>query len=172
MQTPRRIRISLHEKVMDKFEIVIETPGGSRAKYKYDTDKKHFAVKKLLPAGMVFPYDFGYIPGTTGEDGDPIDALVLSEFTTFTGCHIECRLIGALLAEQGKNEIRNDRFIFIPTSSFLFEDIKSINDLSEELVKQLTDFFINYNKAEGKQFEPLGLADAEKAGKMINAQKK
>ena len=156
---------------MDKFEIVIETPGGSRAKYKYDTDKKHFAVRKLLPAGMVFPYDFGYIPGTSGEDGDPIDALVLSEFTTFAGCHVECRLIGALLAEQGKNDTRNDRFIFIPTSSFLFEKIRAIHDLPQELVTQLTDFFINYNKAEGKEFEPLGLADSEKAAKMINAQK-
>lgn len=157
---------------MDKYEIVIETPGGSRVKYKYDTDKKHFAVRKLLPAGMVFPYDFGYIPGTTGEDGDPVDALVLSEFSTFAGCHVECRLIGSLRAEQGKKDTRNDRFIFIPTSSLLFENVKSIKDLSQELITQLTDFFINYNRAEGKEFEPLGLADVEKAAKMINAQTK
>jgi inorganic pyrophosphatase len=105
---------------MTKYTIVIETPRNSREKYTYDEESKSFFLKKLLPAGMCFPYDFGFIPNTKGEDEDPIDALIISEFGTFPGCKIECRLIGALLAEQTeKNKvIRNDRFFFVPCISW------------------------------------------------------
>ena len=158
---------------MKSTNIIIETPGGSRAKYNYDEKKDLLFVKKLLPAGMVFPYDFGFIPGTKGQDGDPIDAMVIAEFNTFPGCEIECRLIGALLAEQkekGKT-IRNDRFFFVPTHSLFFNEIKNLGQLSEAHLKQLQDFFINYNTAEDKEFTPLHTIEAEEAWTLLKKQK-
>lgn len=158
----------------DKIDIVIETPGGSRAKYKFDKDGKDFTVKKMLPAGMVFPYDFGYIPDTKGEDKDPVDAMVIAEFTTFPGCRIECRLVGALLAEQtqGNKKIRNDRFFFIPETSLFFREVISLDQLSGEHIKQLGDFFINYNRSEGKEFVPLEIIDAPHAWELLKKHKK
>src|SRR5688572_15323925 len=115
-----------------KHLIVIETPKGSREKYYYDADLSHYKLKKLLPLGMVFPYDFGFIPGTKGEDGDPLDAMIISEFDSFPGCHIDCRLIGALRAEQieKRKKLRNDRFFFVPVDSVLHSQVKSIREFS------------------------------------------
>src|SRR3954468_8353415 len=93
---------------------VIETPKGSRNKFDYDPKEKVFSLAKVLPQGLVFPYDFGFIPQTKGEDGDPLDVLVLLSEPVPAGCVVDCRLIGAILATQRENHgkpIRNDRFI-------------------------------------------------------------
>ena len=79
-------------------EVVIETPKGSRNKFKYDPTTRRLKLSKVLPEGMVFPYDFGFVPATKGPDGDPIDVLVLLDEPTFPGCLVECRLIGILEA--------------------------------------------------------------------------
>ncbi len=80
--------------------VVIETPRGSRNKYKLDEKSGRFKLSKIMPEGMVFPFDFGFFPGTRAEDGDPLDVLVLCEEPTFPGCQIDCRLAGVLLARQ------------------------------------------------------------------------
>lgn len=80
--------------------LIIETPKGSSEKYDYDTQHHLFKLHKILPAGMVFPFDFGFIPGTKGEDGDPLDVLVISEFESFPGIMIDCRIIGCIKAKQ------------------------------------------------------------------------
>ena len=154
---------------MSLHEVIIETPKGSREKYDYDKETNSFALKKLLPLGMCFPYDFGFIPNTLGEDGDPLDAMVISEFKTFPGCRIQCRLIGALKAEQtekGKT-IRNDRFFFIPECSVTYNHIKSIDDFPSFHNKELLFFFISYNEPEGKEFKPLKLISSDKATKLL-----
>lgn len=154
---------------MSKRMIVVETPKGSREKYKYDPVSGVFKLKKILPLGMIFPYPFGFIPGTHGEDGDPLDAMLISEFESTTGVQIECRIIGALLAEQTFNRktIRNDRFFFVPTASFTFSHLKTMNDLPAEHNRQLKEFFIQYNKLEGKIFKPLQIISPAKAEKLI-----
>src|SRR4051812_46579587 len=73
-------------------DIIIETPKGSRQKYTYNKELKLFRLKKVLAPGLVFPFDFGFIPGTKGEDGDPFDVLVLSEYQTFPGCIVDVRI--------------------------------------------------------------------------------
>lgn len=154
---------------MLKKVIVVETPKGSPEKYKYDPATGTFKLKKVLPLGMIFPYPFGFIPGTQGEDGDPLDAMLISEFNAFTGAHIECRLVGALLAKQitkGKTT-RNDRFFFIPEASIMFSHIKTMGDLPAEHNRQLKEFFIQYNKIEGKNFIPLQIITPAKAEKLI-----
>src|SRR5712672_4089794 len=85
-------------------QVVIETPKGSRNKYAFDPDQKVFELKKVLPAGMAFPYDFGFIPSTVAEDGDPVDVLVLMDEPAFPGCLLKCRTIGIIEGEQGKKD--------------------------------------------------------------------
>jgi inorganic pyrophosphatase len=155
---------------MSLIQVVIETPRGSREKYDYDEKTNSYFLKKLLPLGMCFPYDFGFIPGTKGEDGDPLDAMVISEFNTFPGCRVKCRLVGALKAEQtekGKT-IRNDRFFFIPEVSVVYKHILSIKNFPGNHIKELLFFFINYNEPEGKEFNPLKVISPEKALKLLN----
>src|SRR5436190_13745035 len=103
--------------------IVIETPRGSVEKYGYSPELRAFEFTKLLPLGMVMPFDFGFVPGTKAEDGDPLDAIVLSEFQSFPGCVVNCRIIGIMLAKQSAGEpktpdhrrlVRNDRLLAVP----------------------------------------------------------
>ena len=100
-------------------EVVIETTKGSRCKYKYDPKKGQFKLKKILPAGLSFPYDFGFIPRTKGDDGDPLDILVVSEESFFLSSIVECTIIGAIKAEQRSegNTVRNDRIIGVPVAA-------------------------------------------------------
>jgi len=154
---------------MQTLEVVIETPKGSAQKYDYDPKQRFFKLKKVMPAGMVFPFDFGFIPDTKGQDGDPLDIIVISDLKSFPGCCMECRLIGAITAEQteeGKT-VRNDRFLSVPEASQLFSEVQSIDDLPPETIEQLEDFFINYNKQEGRKFKPLDRISAKKAFDLI-----
>jgi inorganic pyrophosphatase len=157
---------------MRRFEIMVETPKGCREKYNYDPQRKLFRFKKALPLGMVFPYDFGFIPHTRGEDGDPLDALIISEFVFFPGCIVMCRLVGAITAEQAekKKKIRNDRFLFVAEESVQYEHVKSVTDLPEADIEQLQDFFINYNKAEGKTFTTCAILKTDKSFSLIKKQ--
>src|ERR687884_131195 len=94
--------------------LVVETPKGGRNKYKYDEKAGLFRLPKVLPPGSIFPFDFGFVPGTRGEDGDPLDVLVLMDEPAFTGCVVACRLIGVIEAEQSTRDgqmERNDRLI-------------------------------------------------------------
>jgi inorganic pyrophosphatase len=154
---------------MKSIPVVIETPKTSSEKYTYDKKSGYFKLKKILPEGMTFPFDFGFIPGSRGEDGDPLDALVISEFKSFPGCMIGCRLIGAMLAEQSdKNKtIRNDRYFFVPELSKQFAGITEIKDMPDDIIKELENFFVQYNRAEQKEFKILETVTAKKAFKLI-----
>ncbi|PWT71534.1 MAG: inorganic pyrophosphatase [Bacteroidetes bacterium] len=159
-------------KYMFTVDIVIETPKGSALKYDYDPTTHFFKLKKILPSGMVFPYDFGFIPGTKGEDGDPLDIIMISEFASFPGCVITCKIIGGFKAEQSeekgkKKMIRNDRFFSIPKCSQILKNIKTLGDLPLETVNELEDFFIDYNRIEGKEFHVLEKLDSHEAKKII-----
>jgi inorganic pyrophosphatase len=133
-------------------DIIIETPKGSRQKYSYDKESKLFRLKKVLAPGLVFPYDFGFIPGTKGEDGDPLDILVISEYHGFPGCLMDVRIAGCLQAVQstGKSSHRNDRFIGILEQSSVFEDVATLEDLPITLIESIKLFFVTYLQAEGK----------------------
>jgi inorganic pyrophosphatase len=133
-------------------EIIIETPKGSRQKYSYDKELQLFRVKKVLSPGLVFPFDFGFIPGTKGEDGDPLDIMVISEFQGFPGCVMDVRVVGCLPALQthAKKSFRNDRYIGILEQSGVYEQILSLEDLSSSLIDSIKLFFTTYLQSEGK----------------------
>lgn len=160
---------------MSSVDIVVETPKGSAQKYDYVPNTPFFRLSKILPAGMVFPYDFGFIPKTKGEDGDPLDVIVISEFNSFPGVIIKCRIIGGIKAEQSKNEeskelIRNDRFIAVPKCSNIFQDIAEVKDLPKQIMTELEEFFVDYNKLEGKKFKVLKMMDAKESKTQIDKQ--
>lgn len=150
---------------------IIETPKGCRNKFDYDPVSRLFMLGGLLPEGMMFPFDFGFIPSTLGEDGDPLDILVLMDAPAHVGCLIEVRIIGIITAEQseaGKKE-SNDRLLCVAIHSYDHEDLKSIEDVSKTLLDQLEAFFISYNKQRGKKFTVTGTGGPKKAIAFLKA---
>lgn len=150
--------------------VIIETPRGSQNKYDYEPGWEVFKLKKALPMGMVFPFDFGFIPNTLADDGDPMDVLVIMDEPSYPGCLVPCRLVGALEASQvekrGKKE-RNDRLVAIAEASKLYEGITNITDLNETMLSEIEQFFIDYNKQESRKFKPHGWVNAKRAHKLI-----
>lgn len=138
-------------------DVVIETPKGSRNKFSYKEDERQFRLGKVLPQGMQFPYDFGFVPGTRAEDGDPLDVLVLMEEPAFPGCVVECRLIGVLQAEEEKDgeRYRNDRVIAVAMTSDIYAEVEDLSDLSDATVEQIEKFFVNYQRVGGIGYKIL-----------------
>lgn len=150
--------------------VMVECPKGSPQKFEFLPGEKRFRLSKILPAGLMFPFDFGMIPGTKGADGDPLDIIVISEHGTFPGCLIECRLIGALQAEQTERDgktMRNDRFIGVPVVSQLFPGITELSEFPESILSQLEHFFKNYNEQAGKRFRVTARLTAAEASILI-----
>lgn len=137
---------------------IVETPKGSRNKYAYDEKTDIVKLKKALPAGMIFPFDFGFIPSTIAEDGDPMDILVLTDAPTFPGCLVEAKVLGIIKVEQEKKgeKVRNDRVIAVQLDSRLYSSADSIDDLPDGLVKEIINFFASYNNVSEDVFNPLG----------------
>ncbi|QHS57560.1 inorganic diphosphatase [Mucilaginibacter sp. 14171R-50] len=155
---------------MESITVIVETPKGSGLKYDYEPKLKAFKLKKVLPAGMVFPFDFGFIPDTRGDDGDPLDVVVIAEQGTFTGCYVDCRIIGAIKAshtERDGSTMRNDRYLAVPEVSNLFKDVSSLMQLPDAILTQLESFFANYNELAGKKFEVIERVGAEEAYQTI-----
>ena len=142
----------------DGLTAVVETPRGSRHKYDYDREAGAFRLSKTLPSGEVFPFDFGFIPRTLAPDGDPLDSLVLIEDPTFPGCLVDVRLIGVIEAEQsaGKKKERNDRLIAVATTSHRHGQASALPDIGKPIIDEITEFFVEYNKVQGKTFRPKG----------------
>jgi inorganic pyrophosphatase len=149
---------------------VIETPHGSRNKYDYDLENDFFQLNKVLPSGTSFPLDFGFIPHTLGEDGDPLDVLVISDFPSFPGCVIACRVIGVIEAKQKEKKqkpVRNDRLIAVASESLCYSNLKEIADINENLLNEVVHFFEYYNQMAGKKFKLIKTRSSRAALKLI-----
>lgn len=151
---------------------VIEAPKGSRNKFDFDPERGLFYLGGVLPAGAVFPYDFGFVPGTLGADGDPLDVLVLTDegSLAFAGCLVAVRLLGAIRAEQGAPEEgseRNDRLIGVAHTSRTCRDLQTLDDVPAEIVKDIEHFFFSYNAAKGVEFKALGRCGPAEARAMV-----
>jgi inorganic pyrophosphatase len=152
-------------------QVIVETPKGSRNKYAFDAEQRVFKLKRVLPAGMAFPYDFGFVPSTKAEDGDPVDVLVLMDEPAFPGCLLECRLIGMIAGQQekkGKKE-RNDRVVAIEQENHSFADIQHINDLGKQFLRELEEFFTNYHDLRGEKYRVLRVGGPGQARKCIES---
>ncbi len=144
---------------------IIETPKGSRNKFDYDPESNLFILAGLLPQGMMFPFDFGFIPSTLGEDGDPLDIMVLMDAPAHVGCLIEVRIIGIIDAaqtEDGKTQ-KNSRLLGVAIHSYENENLTNISEVSKTLLAQVEAFFVSYNKQRGKKFTITGTAGPKRA---------
>lgn len=152
-------------------QVVIETPAGSRNKFAFDPEQSVFALKKVLPAGMTFPYDFGFLPQTIAPDGDPIDVLLLMDEPAFPGVTVRARLIGVIEGEQidGKKRIRNDRLVAVAEANHVYAKVRKLSDLPGKWIKELETFFVNYHDLEGKTYRLLGCKSADVAMQLLKS---
>lgn len=150
-------------------QVIIETPKGSRNKYAFDPDQKIFTVKAVLPAGMSFPYDFGFLPRTIAPDGDPVDVLLLMDEPAFPGVAVRARLIGVIEGEQldGKKKTRNDRLLAVAEVNHQYANVRRLSDLPGRFVHELEEFFVNYHSLEGKKYKLLGCKNANAGARII-----
>ena len=150
--------------------VVVETPKGSRNKYALEPKDGVYQLSRVLPEGMSFPFDFGFIPRTLADDGDPIDVLIFMDEPTFPGCVVECRLIGVIRGEQEENgkRDRNDRILAVPgAAETSFSYLKTVRDLPKQLLRDLTGFFENYHRLQGRRYRVLDTEGPEAARKLI-----
>lgn len=126
--------------------VVIEAPRGCGVKLKYEPELGAFAFGRALPIGLTYPFDWGFVPSTRAEDGDPLDALVLSDVSSYPGVVVPCRLLGAVLLDQKderKKRERNDRIVAVPIGADRFHQAERPEDLSPRLKEEIEHFFLD-----------------------------
>ena len=141
-------------------QIIIETPKGCRNKYSFDAEQRIFVLKAALPSGMSFPYDFGFVPRTLADDGDPLDVLVLMDEPAFPGCALMGRLIGVIQGEQTAPKmkpVRNDRLVAVAETTHMYAKFRRLKDMPKQALKEIEQFFVNYHKLQGKTYKLLGI---------------
>jgi len=150
--------------------VVVEAPAGSTNKIKWEPELGSFALSRPLPLGMAYPHDWGFVPGTRAADGDPVDAMVLSEGTTYPGLVIACRPIGVLRLEQNRKQgggrERNDRILAVAASAAR-HPLRSAAELPPHLREELERFFVNIVFFEDKAPALLGWGDAGEAWQLV-----
>jgi len=153
----------------DALHVVIETPRGCRNKFKFDEKLGVFRLNAILPAGSVFPFDFGYVPGTRAGDGDPLDVLLLLDEPVFTGCVVRARLIGVLEGEQrdGGRTARNDRLIGVACDSHDHKNLTGMKDVDKHLRKEIEHFFVSYHELTNTRFKVLGYRGKKVAQRLV-----
>jgi len=149
---------------------IIETPAGHRNKYKWEPELGLFTLSSTLPAGAVFPFDFGFIPGTTADDGDPVDVLVLMDEPAFTGCLVRVRLLGVIHARQTDahaEDQSNPRLVAVAEDSRDRGQLRSIEGLDPALLDQIEHFFASYHALDGHSFEATGRDGPDAAERLV-----
>ncbi len=167
---PLLFQLSTYDDETQDLNVIIETPKNSRNKFNYDEERGLFKLGGVLPAGASFPFDFGFVPQTTGGDGDPLDVLVLMDEPAFAGCLVAARLIGVVEAEQTEkngNATRNDRLIAVAAASRQHKGVRALKDVNEQLIAEIEHFFVSYNVIKGKEFKPTGRFGPERAKRIV-----
>lgn len=145
--------------------VLIDTPAGSRNKYKYDSALGAFRVSRVLPAGSAFPYDFGSIPRTRASDGDPLDVLVLGLAPSFPGCLVTVRLVGVLYVQQVEagRRLSNDRLIGVVETPVNRARVRELRSLHPDELRDIEHFFESYNRRQRRDFRITGRGNARAA---------
>ena len=156
-----------------QLNVVIETPKNQPNKLTYEPRAATMRLSKVLPLGMVFPFDFGFVPSTLGDDGDPLDVLVLMDAPAPAGCLVAARLVGVLRCtqqeEEGKEVIENDRYLAVAEEAATYRAIEDIRDLNGPLLDQIEAFFIQYNALAGHVFKVERRQGAKAARRAVEA---
>jgi inorganic pyrophosphatase len=146
--------------------VLIEIAAGSKNKYEFDKDLNAFALDRVLFSSVQYPCDYGFIPNTLGDDGDPLDAMVIMDQPTFPGCVIAARPIGMLEMIDGGD--RDEKILCVPDKDPRYAQVKSINDISQHRLDEITEFFKTYKNLEKKVTEILGWKDASEVQALVN----
>jgi len=142
------------------FRVVVESPRGSTAKLKFDSSLGVMTLSRPLTAGLLYPFDWGFVPGTRGPDGDPLDAIVVWDTPTFPGVVLPCRALGVVRIDQRevgtRGRQRNDRLVVLPLKAPRFDHFRSVGDLPGRAKKELEQFFLAVTALEDKDVRILG----------------
>ncbi len=157
----------------DVFHVVVEVPRGSVLKLKYEPRWETMSVSRPLPLGVVYPYDWGFVPSTAGPDGDPLDAMLLWDVPSVPGVVVPCRAIGVLQVEQNRTNhdrserIRNDRVMSIPLPARREHAVADLEGIPERIRQELEHFAVAATALEGKDVRIVGWADANAALRLV-----
>jgi inorganic pyrophosphatase len=153
--------MALHDlpaRAKDGFHVVVESPRGARVKLKYEPEHEALFLSRALPLGYTYPYDFGFVPGTEGPDGDPLDAVVYWDVPSVPGAVLRCRMIGVLELDQrtkrGERQ-RNDRLVAVPLGHHRGDDVASVLELAPRVREELAHFFTSSVYFSGKDARAL-----------------
>lgn len=165
MQTRNYLHLPLGAKSPDEVNVVVEIPEGSRNKYEYDKEFDIFRLDRALHSPVFYPGDYGFIPSTLGEDGDPLDVILLVSQPTFTGCLVPARPIGVLkMMDQGEGD---DKILAVPVGEPSYSSVTEHSQIFEHTLREIAHFFETYKLLENKQTQSLGWRDAVEAKKII-----
>jgi inorganic pyrophosphatase len=145
--------------------VLIEIPGGSKNKYEYDKEMEAFALDRVLYSSVKYPYDYGFVPNTLADDGDPLDGMVIMDEPTFPGCVIAARPIGMLEMIDGGD--RDEKILCVPVKDPRYADVKSLKDIAPHRLDEIAEFFRSYKNLEKKITEILGWQDVEKVAPLV-----
>ncbi len=139
--------------------VLIEIPAGSKNKYEFDKDMNAMALDRVLSSSVQYPYDYGFIPNTLGNDGDPLDGIVMMDQPTFPGCVIAARPIGMLEMTDGGD--RDEKILCVPDKDPRYANVKSLKDVPQHRLDEISEFFKTYKNLEKKVTEILGWKDVD-----------
>ena len=147
--------------------VLIEIPAGSKNKYEFDKDMQAFALDRVLYSSVQYPYDYGFVPNTLADDGDPLDGMVLMDQPTFPGCIIAARPIGMLEMIDGGD--RDEKILCVPDKDPRYIQVKSLQDISSHRLDEIAEFFRTYKNLEKKVTEILGWKDIDHVMPLVEA---
>ncbi|RMF23636.1 MAG: inorganic diphosphatase [Cyanobacteria bacterium J083] len=145
--------------------VLIEIPAGSKNKYEFDKDLNAFALDRVLFSSVQYPYDYGFIPNTLADDGDPLDGMVIMDQPTFPGCVIAARPIGMLEMIDGGD--RDEKLLCVPDSDPRYKKVKSLSDFAAHRLDEIAEFFKTYKNLEKKVTEILGWKDVNEVTALV-----
>lgn len=154
-----------------RITVVVETPKGATAKFKFDPKLGTFKYVRSLKGRLAYPFDWGFVPSTSAADGDPLDALVIHDDASFAGVAIDCYAVGILEVEQTEKEktFRNDRVIFVPANGLEAVDVKAGRARLAKLKPKLEKFFTAAIAGTSKKLKYLGWRDDKAALLAVHA---
>ena len=165
-------RLPLVDEGSGDLNVVVETPRGSRNKYKYDASHGVMRLGATAAEGLAFPYDFGFFPSTGGEDGDPLDVMVFLDSAVPAGCVVTARLIGVLEVEQKERRKpwkRNDRYFAVAIHGHTYQRLKRLSDLQPDFLPEIEAFFTHYAGLSGKTLRIVRRSGPRRARELLKA---
>ncbi len=145
--------------------VLIEIPAGSKNKYEFDKDLNAFALDRVLHSSVHYPFDYGFVPNTLADDGDPLDGMVMMDQPTFPGCTIAARPIGMLLMVDGGE--RDEKILCVPAKDPRYAEVKSLSDVAPHRLEEIAEFFRSYKNLEKKVTEILGWEGPEAVDSLV-----